>query len=274
MIKNKPTSPGIRWKVKLNFKNLKYKKIKKLLKHKKKTSGRNNLGRITTRHRGGEKKRKLRKIEFIKNKYNIDSYITRIEYDPNRNSLISLLKYKDGEKRYSLFTKGTKIGDKILSGINLKPINGFSMQLKNIPVGTKINCLEIYPEKGAKLVRTAGSFAKIISNKEKYSIVKLPSGKIRKINNKCFATIGEIGNEDFYLKKLGKAGIKRNKGIRPTVRGVAMNPIDHPHGGGEGKTSTKGDPVSPWGKKTKGFKTRKNKRTEKFILKEKKWKKK
>ncbi|UOQ27931.1 LSU ribosomal protein L2p (L8e) [Candidatus Vidania fulgoroideae] len=269
MKKYKPTSPGIRWKVSLGNKNEKYKKVRKLLKIKKKTGGRNNLGVITTRHRGGGKKRKIRKIDFLRKKYNIKSYISRIEYDPNRNSFISLLNYVDGQKEYILHVKGTKIGDKIISGYGLKPMNGFSMMLSDIPIGTKICCIEMSPGKGAKLIRSAGSFAKLISNVRGYSIVKLSSGEIRKINSNCFATIGEIGNENFYLKKIGKAGIKRNKGIRPTVRGVAMNPVDHPHGGGEGKTSTKGDPVSIWGKKTKGFKTRKNKRTNKFIIKKK-----
>ncbi|UOQ33150.1 LSU ribosomal protein L2p (L8e) [Candidatus Vidania fulgoroideae] len=267
MKKYKPTSPGIRWKISIGNKNEKYKKIKNLMKIKKSTGGRNNLGRITTRHRGGGKKRKIRKIDFIRGRYNIKSHISRIEYDPNRNSLISLLKYSDGKKEYILYTKGMKVGDKVVSGYNLKPINGFSMMLSDIPIGTKICCIELNPGKGAKLIRSAGGFAKLISNIKGYSLVKLSSGEIRKINSNCFATIGEIGNENFYLKKIGKAGTKRKMGIRPTVRGVAMNPVDHPHGGGEGKTSTKGDPVSIWGKKTKGFKTRRNKRTNKFIIK-------
>ncbi|MGX7583138.1 50S ribosomal protein L2 [Candidatus Vidania fulgoroideorum] len=268
MKKHKPTSPGIRWKVSIENKNVKYKKNKKLLFIKKKHSGRNNLGRITTRHRGGEKKRKIRKIDFLRRK-KTKAFISSIEYDPNRNSLVSLLNYSDGEKKYVIHIKGTKIRDKIISNDKLKPMNGFSMCIKNIPIGTKICCIEMYPGKGAKLVRSAGTFAKLIAIQKKYCIVKLPSKEIRKINSKCFATVGEIGNENFYLKKIGKAGTKRNRGIRPTVRGVAMNPVDHPHGGGEGKTSTKGDPVSPWGIKTKGFKTRRNKRTNKFIIKKK-----
>ncbi|MGX7589371.1 50S ribosomal protein L2 [Candidatus Vidania fulgoroideorum] len=267
MIKNKPTSPGVRHKIKnkksFNF----YRKIKNLIFINKKNSGRNNQGKITTRHKGGGVKKKYRLIDFKRNKYYVSSVIKNIEYDPNRNVEISLLCYKDGEYKYIIYIKDTRIGDIILSGIKTEISLGNAMILKNIPKGIKICCIEISPGKGAKLCRSAGTFSKIISKKGDFCVIKLKSGEIRKINSKCMATIGEIGNSNFYLQKIGKAGTNRLKGKRPTVRGVAMNPIDHPHGGGEGKTSTKRNPVSKWGKLTKGFKTKKNKRFLKMILK-------
>ncbi|MGX7582566.1 50S ribosomal protein L2 [Candidatus Vidania fulgoroideorum] len=258
MIKKKnPTSPGVRGKVYLkNFFSF-FKKRKKLIFKIQSKSGRNNQGKITTQHKGGGVKKKYRNIDFLRNKYYVYGTVKSLEYDPNRNSIINLISYKDGEFKYNLFIKGLKIGDKILSGKNISPKLGYCMQLKNIPIGIKICCVENIPGKGAVYCRSSGSFCKIIS-KDKKCLIKMNSGNIKKFNLNCFATIGEIGNGNYYLKKKGKAGVNRNKGIRPTVRGVAMNPIDHPHGGGEGKTSTKRHPVNFKGKLSKGFKTRRN----------------
>ncbi|XAO72536.1 MAG: 50S ribosomal protein L2 [Candidatus Vidania fulgoroideorum] len=265
--KYKPTSPGIRHKLSIKNEILNKHIIKKLLKKIIFKSGRNNKGKITTRHKGKRVKRKYRIIDFKRKKKYIYSKITGINYDPNRNSYISTICYQDGEYNYIPYIKGNKIGDKIISGKNIEFKIGNSTNIKNIPIGIKISCIENTPNNGAVYCRSAGTYAKIISKSKKECIVKLQSGKLKKINNKCNAVIGQIGNYNFNLKKIGKAGTNRLKGIRPTVRGVAMNPIDHPHGGGEGKTSTKRNPTTPWGKKTKGLKTRKNKRTNKTILK-------
>ncbi|WP_130617009.1 50S ribosomal protein L2 [endosymbiont of Sipalinus gigas] len=265
--KLKPTSPGIRHLVYIKNNELSKKKpIKKLVIKLNKTGGRNNYGRITTRHIGGRHKRKYRLIDFKRDKDNILGTVNRIEYDPNRSSNIALIIYRDGIKKYILCPKGLKIGDKIQSGISSSINSGNSMILKNIPVGYKIHNIELNPGQGGKISRSAGSYSQIISKDNKYVFIKLKSGEIRKILESCRATIGEVGNSEHMLIKLGKAGKNRRKGIRPTVRGTAMNPVDHPHGGGEGKNFGK-HPVSPWGLSSKGKRTRRNKRTDKFIVK-------
>ncbi|CEI58698.1 50S ribosomal protein L2 [Candidatus Portiera aleyrodidarum] len=267
LVKLKPTSAGLRHAIKLKKRKIyKGRPIKHLIEIKKKHGGRNNKGRITVRHVGGGHKKYYRKIDFKRKKDNITARVERIEYDPNRNAMIALIKYKDGERSYIISNKGMKIGSKIESGNNVAVKIGNCLPLKNIHLGTKINCIELKPGKGAKLVRSAGNYAQIISRDGRYVIIRLRSGEIRKINSNCRGTIGEINNAKYNLCKLGKAGAKRWKGIRPTVRGVAMNPVDHPHGGGEGRTSGGRHPVSPWGKPTKGYKTRKNKMTNKFIV--------
>lgn len=267
LLKMKPTSPGRRGMVKISNVNLySGRPLKKLIKKKKKSSGRNNNGRITVRHIGGKHKRYYRIIDFLRNKDDVPSIVKRIEYDPNRSANIALLYYLDGEKKYILSPKGLLIGDKIMNG-NMAPIKiGNSMPIRNIPIGIIIHCIEILPGKGGQIARTAGSKATLMSKDKIYSQIRLKSGEIRRIHINCRATIGEVGNAEHNLRKLGKAGSSRWRGIRPTVRGVAMNPIDHPHGGGEGRTSGGRHPVSPWGKQTKGKKTRKNKRTSSMII--------
>lgn len=245
---------------------------KSLVVNKKKTSGRNNLGRITVRHRGGEEKRKYRLIDFKRNKFDITGKVAAIEYDPNRSANIALINYKDGEKRYIIAPKGLKVGDIIVSGQNVDVKVGNAMPIMNIPVGTVIHNIELKPGKGAQLARSAGSSAQILGREEKYVLIRLRSGETRKILGTCIATIGEVGNTDFALVNLGKAGRTRHMGIRPTVRGSVMNPNDHPHGGGEGRApiGRKG-PVTPWGKPALGYKTRKNKKaSDKLIVRRKK----
>ncbi|MGX7582705.1 50S ribosomal protein L2 [Candidatus Vidania fulgoroideorum] len=265
----KATSPGVRWQVKIKTHKL-YKNApaNKLTYYKPHTAGRNNQGKITSRHRGGKQKQRWRLIDFKRTKLNIPGIIKTIEYDPNRNAFISLINYIDGDKKYILNNKHSKIGDQIITSESAEIKTGNAMSIKNIPVGTKICCIENEPGKGAVYARAAGVSFTLINKTTKYCIVKTPKNELRKINNNCKATIGEIGNQDKYLEKLGKAGRSRLKGIRPTVRGVAMNPIDHPHGGGEGKTTTKRHPVNFKGKKTKGKKTRNNKRTQHHIIKQ------
>jgi len=247
----------------------KVKPEKTLLKSLKKKSGRNNQGRITVRHHGGGEKRKYRIIDFKRNKDNIKATVALIEYDPNRTANIALINYSDGEKAYIIAPKLLKAGDVIESGENVDIKVGNALPLINIPVGTTVHNIELKPGKGAELVRSAGSGSRIIGREEKYVLVKLTSGELRKILGTCRATIGEVGNEDHELEKIGKAGRKRHKGIRPTVRGSAMNPNDHPHGGGEGKAPIgRKQPLTPWGKPTMGKKTRKNKKkSDNFIVK-------
>ncbi len=265
--KYKPTSPGFRHKNRLlNFNIYKGKPYYNLILKKNKTGGRNNLGRITVRHIGGGYKKKYRIIDFKRNKYNILGKVERIEYDPNRSSLISLILYKDGERRYILSPKGIKIGDHIESGENISIKIGNCLPIKNIPIGTFLHNIELVPGKGGQLSKSAGSYSQLIVFENEYAILRLRSGEIRKVNFLCRATIGKVGNSKHMLRILGKAGSSRLLGIRPTVRGTAMNPIDHPHGGGEGRNFGK-HPVTPWGISTKGKKTRKNKRTNKFIVK-------
>ena len=242
------------------------KPIKSLTIGKKSSSGRNNLGRITSRRRGSGHKQKYREIDFYRNKHDIEAVVERIEYDPNRTSHIMLVKYEDGERAYMLVPQNIKIGDKIISG-NKKEIKiGNCMPLHDIPVGTAIHNVEMKPGGGAKIARAAGSSVQITGSDDEYSIIKLASGEIRKITSKAKATIGVLSNPDQKNIKIGKAGRNRWLGIRPSVRGVVMNPVDHPHGGGEGKSSGGRNPVSPWGQSAKGLKTRNNKRTNKYII--------
>ena len=267
LIRSKPTSPGVRHKVKINSPELhKGKPCEALIAKLSKTGGRNNKGRITTRHIGGGHKRSYRIIDFKRDKDNIAAKVERLEYDPNRNAHIALLLYIDGERRYIIAPKNIKPGDPIISGEASPIAIGNSLPMKNIPVGTQVHCIEMKPEKGAQIARSAGTSAQIAAIEGEYVTIKLRSGEMRKIFSKCKATIGEVGNSEFNLQSLGKAGAKRWLGVRPTVRGVAMNPIDHPHGGGEGKTSGGRHPVSPWGTPTKGYKTRSNKRTDNMIV--------
>ena len=242
------------------------KPIKSLSIGKKSSSGRNNLGRITSRRRGSGHKQKYREIDFYRNKHDIEAVVERIEYDPNRTSHIMLVKYEDGERAYILVPQNMKIGDKIVSG-NKKEIKiGNCMPLRDIPVGTAIHNVEMKPGGGAKIARAAGSSVQITGSDGEYSIIKLASGEIRKIISRAKATIGVLSNPDQKNIKIGKAGRSRWLGIRPSVRGVVMNPVDHPHGGGEGKSSGGRNPVSPWGQSAKGLKTRDNKRTNKYII--------
>lgn len=242
------------------------KPIKSLTIGKKSSSGRNNLGRITSRRRGSGHKQKYREIDFYRNKHDIEAVVERIEYDPNRTSHIMLVKYEDGERAYMLVPQNIKIGDKIISG-NKKEIKiGNCMPLHDIPVGTAIHNVEMKPGGGAKIARAAGSSVQITGSDDEYSIIKLASGEIRKIISRAKATIGVLSNPDQKNIKIGKAGRSRWLGIRPSVRGVVMNPVDHPHGGGEGKSSGGRNPVSPWGQSAKGLKTRNNKRTNKYII--------
>ena len=267
LIRSKPTSPGRRFRVKVSNPDLhKGKPCETLIAKLSKTGGRNNKGRITTRHIGGGHKRSYRIIDFKRDKDNIAARVERLEYDPNRNAHIALLLYIDGERRYIIAPKNLKTNDPVISGIESPISIGNSLPMKNIPVGTQVHCIEMKPGKGAQIARSAGTSAQIAAIDGEYVTIKLRSGEMRKIFSNCKATIGEVGNSEFSLQSHGKAGAKRWLGVRPTVRGVAMNPIDHPHGGGEGKTSGGRHPVSPWGTPTKGYKTRSNKRTDNMIV--------
>lgn len=267
VVKAKPTSPGRRFVVKVVNREL-YKgaPFKPLLSAQSKTGGRNNAGRITCRHRGGGHKQHYRLIDFRRDKDNVPATVERLEYDPNRTANIALLLYLDGERRYIIAPRGVSAGDELRSGSSAPIRPGNAMQLRNIPVGSVIHCVELKPGKGAQMVRSAGSSAQLVAREGNYATIRLRSGEMRRVFADCRATLGEVGNGEHNLRSLGKAGAKRWRGIRPTVRGVAMNPVDHPHGGGEGKTSGGRHPVSPWGVPTKGYKTRKNKRTDKLIV--------
>lgn len=266
IIRCKPTSPGRRHVVKVFCPNLfKGMPYSPLLQNKKKTGGRNNHGRITTRHIGGGHKKAYRILDFKRKKDGISAIVQTVEYDPNRSANIILLLYKDGSRSYILEPKGIKVGDFVESGLTVPIKLGNSLPLKNIPIGTILHNVEMKLGKGGQIARSAGSYVQLVSQDNKYAIIRLRSGELRKIRVECRATIGEVGNAEHMLRVLGKAGASRRRGIRPTVRGTAMNPVDHPHGGGEGRNFGK-HPVSPWGLKTKGYKTRKNKRTEKFIV--------
>jgi len=244
---------------------------KPLTRGKKRISGRNNSGKITVRRRGGGHKRLYRVIDFKRDKRDIGAKVVSIEYDPNRSSRIALLSYLDGEKRYILAPNGLKVGDRILAGEKVKVAVGNAMPVGNMPVGTVVHNVELSPGRGGQLGRSAGTFVQIVGSEGKNCIVRLPSGETRIINKKCYATIGEIGNQDHFNISLGKAGRSRWLGRRPKVRGVAMNPVDHPHGGGEGKSSGGRHPVSPWGKPTKGYKTRKKKKpSDRYIISKRK----
>ena len=263
----KSYTKSTRGTVLVDRKNLwKGKPLKSLTFGKSSTGGRNNLGRITSRHKGAGHKHKYREIDFYRKKDDINAAVERIEYDPNRSAYVALLKYDDGVMSYILAPNKLNIGDKIVSGRNKEIKIGNCMQLSDIPAGTDIHNIELNPNGGAKLVRSAGSSAQLSGSDDNYCIIKLSSGEIRKIINTARATIGTVSNSDHQNIKIGKAGRNRWKGKRPQSRGVAMNPVDHPHGGGEGKTSGGRSPVSPWGQSAKGLKTRKNKNTNKYII--------
>ena len=268
--KFRPNTPGTRGLTLVDKKGLwTGKPLKSLTAGLSKKGGRNNTGRITMRRKGGGHKAKYRIIDFKRNKSDIAGTVERIEHDPNRSSYIALIKYDDGEMNYILAPKDLKIGEKIIAGENTEIKIGNCMPMSNIPVGIDIHNIELKMGCGAQLARSAGSSTQIVGKSDGYVAIKLPSGEQRKVREECKATIGVLSNIDQKNQKLGKAGRKRWLGVRPSVRGVAMNPIDHPHGGGEGKTSGGRDPVTPWGKPTKGKKTRNNKRTDKFIIKRK-----
>ncbi len=267
VLKRKPTSAGRRFVVSVVSADLhKGAPYAPLLEKQSKSGGRNNNGRITTRHIGGGHKQHYRKIDFKRNKDGIPATVERLEYDPNRTANIALICYADGERRYIIAPKGVKAGDKIESGdaSAIKP--GNTLPIRNIPVGSTIHCIELKPGKGAQLARSAGTSAQLVAREGTYATLRLRSGEMRKVLSECRATLGEVSNSEHSLRSLGKAGASRWRGVRPTVRGVAMNPVDHPHGGGEGRTSGGRHPVSPWGTPTKGYKTRSNKRTDKMIV--------
>ena len=267
VVKTKPTSPGRRFVVKVVHPELYSGKPYKALTEKKtKSGGRNNNGRITTRHIGGGHKQRYRVIDFKRNKNGINSIVERLEYDPNRSANIALLKYSDGERRYIIAPKGLSMGDGLQSGDNVAIRVGNSMPLRNVPMGSVVHCIELKPGKGAQMARSAGTSAQLVAKEGRHVTLRLRSGEMRKVLGECRATLGEVSNSEHNLRSLGKAGASRWRGIKPTVRGVVMNPVDHPHGGGEGKTSGGRHPVSPWGQPTKGHKTRKNKRTDKMIV--------
>ena len=267
LIRQKPTSPGRRGMVKVVSPELhKGRPYAPLVVPKKTIDGRNNMGRITVRHRGGGHKRHYRMIDFKRNKTGVSARVERLEYAPNRSAHIALLLYADGERRYIVAPRGLTAGDRVESGPESAIRAGNNLPLRNIPIGTVVHCIELKPGKGAQLARSAGVSAQYVGREGQYALLRLRSGEMRRIHVNCSATVGEVGNQENSLRKLGKAGAKRWRGIRPTVRGVAMNPVDHPHGGGEGRTGTKRHPVSPWGTLTQGFKTRKNKRTQYLIV--------
>ncbi|MCC6933201.1 MAG: 50S ribosomal protein L2 [Deltaproteobacteria bacterium] len=267
----RPLTPGTRFRTTSDFSEITNDSPEKsLLRKQTRINGRNNNGRITMRRRGGGHKQKYRVIDFKRNKFGIQGVIASIEYDPIRTARIALVNYSDGEKRYILAPAGLAVGQKVLSGENAEPRVGNALFLRDIPVGEMVHNIELHPGNGGQLVRGAGVGAQLMAKDGKYALLRLPSGEQRKILLACLATIGVIGNSDHANKSLGKAGVTRWLGRRPKVRGVAMNPVDHPHGGGEGKTSGGRHPVSPWGLQTKGKKTRYNKRTNKFIVRRRK----
>ncbi len=267
LVKTKPTSPGRRFVVKTVNKDLhKGAPVRALTESKNKRGGRNNHGRITTRHVGGGHKQSYRIVDFKRNKDGIPARVERLEYDPNRSAHLALLVYQDGERRYIIAPRGIKAGDIVQSGTDAAIKPGNCLPLANIPVGTQVHCIEMKPGKGAQIARGAGATAQLLAREGVYATLRLRSGEMRKIHVNCRATIGEVGNAEHGLRSLGKAGASRWRGVRPTVRGVVMNPVDHPHGGGEGRTSGGRHPVSPWGVPTKGYRTRSNKRTDGMIV--------
>ncbi|MBL4590194.1 MAG: 50S ribosomal protein L2 [Alphaproteobacteria bacterium] len=272
--KYKPTSPGRRQLVTIDRSELwKGSPEKHLTEGLRKTGGRNNHGRITTRHIGGGHKRRYRFIDWRRTKWDIEATVLRLEYDPNRTAFIALIEYKDGEKAYILAPQRLAVGDKVIAGskVDVKP--GNAMPLKNMPVGTIIHNIELKPAKGAQMVRSAGTYAQLVGRDQGYAQIKLTSGELRIVRGECMASVGAVSNPDHMNTNMGKAGRNRWKGRRPTVRGVVMNPVDHPHGGGEGRTSGGRHPVSPWGQCAKGGITRSNKATDKYILRSRKKKK-
>ena len=267
LVKVKPTSPGRRALVKVVNANLhKGKPHAPLLESQSKRAGRNNSGHITMRHQGGGHKQQYRIVDFKRAKDGISAKVERLEYDPNRSANLALLCYTDGERRYIIAPKGVAVGTLLMSGSEAPIKPGNTLPLRNIPVGTTVHCVEMLPGKGAQIARAAGTSVQLLAREGSYAQLRLRSGEVRKVHIECRATIGEVGNEEHSLESVGKAGRMRWRGVRPTVRGVAMNPVDHPHGGGEGKTAAGRHPVSPWGTLTKGYRTRKNKRTSGMIV--------
>ena len=273
LMKVKPTSPGRRALVKVVTPDLhKGEPHWPLLEPQIRGSGRNNHGRITVRHKGGGHKHHYRIVDFRRDKDGIQATVERLDYDPNRSAHLALLLYADGERRYIIAPKGLTAGAQLVSGAEAPIKAGNTLPLKSIPVGTMVHCIEMLPGKGAQIARSAGTSAQLLAREGSYAQLRLRSGEIRKVHVECRATIGEVGNDEHNLESIGKAGRKRWRGVKPTVRGVAMNPIDHPHGGGEGRTSSGRPPVSPWGVQTKGFKTRSNKRTQVMIVRDRRTK--
>ena len=269
LVKVKPTSPGRRALVKVVTPELhKGDPFWPLTRAQSKMNGRNHHGTITMRHKGGGHKHHYRVIDFRRDKDGIPATVERLEYDPNRSAHLALLRYKDGERRYVIAAKGVAVGMQLMSGPEAPIKAGNTLPLRNIPIGTEVHCVEMLPGKGAQLARSAGSHVQVLAREGSYAQLRLRSGEIRKVHIDCRATIGEAGNAEHNLESIGKAGRKRWRGVRPTVRGVAMNPIDHPHGGGEGRTAAAQPPVSPWGVQSKGFKTRRNKRTQVMIVRD------
>lgn len=269
IVKTKPTSPGRRFVVQIKTPGLHKGAPHAALTEKNAAgAGRNNQGRITTRHKGGGHKQRYRVIDFKRDKVGVPGVVERLEYDPNRTAHIALIKYLDGERRYIIAPNGLKSGDTISSGIDAPISVGNCLPLRSIPLGSMVHCVEMKIGKGAQIARSAGTSVQLIARDGDYATLRLRSGEMRKVHCDCNATMGEVSNPDHNLQKLGKAGAVRWRGIRPTVRGVVMNPVDHPHGGGEGKTTAGRHPVSPWGTPTKGYKTRSNKRTDQFIVRD------
>ena len=267
LVKVKPTSPGRRAVVQVVNAHLhKGKPFAALVESQSKNAGRNNNGRITVRHQGGGHKQAYRVIDFKRNKDGIPAKVERLEYDPNRTANIALVCYADGERRYIIANKGMVVGQQIMSGSEAPIKSGNALPIRNIPVGTTICCVEMLPGKGAQISRSAGTSVQLLAREGTYAQIRLRSGEVRRVHVECRATIGEVGNEENNLRKFGKAGAMRWRGVRPTVRGTAMNPVDHPHGGGEGKTGEGRVPVNPWGQPTKGYRTRSNKRTNSMIV--------
>ncbi|MEL0638355.1 MULTISPECIES: 50S ribosomal protein L2 [Marinomonas] len=267
VVKSKPTSAGRRHVVKVTNNDLhKGAPYAPLLEKKSKSGGRNNNGRITTRHVGGGHKQHYRMVDFRRNKDGITSVVERLEYDPNRSANIALVRYADGERRYIIASKGMVAGTVLSSGADAPIKSGNTLPLQNIPVGSTVHCIELKPGKGAQIARSAGTSAQLVAREGRYVTLRLRSGEMRKVLTECRATLGEVSNSEHSLRVLGKAGATRWRGVRPTVRGSAMNPVDHPHGGGEGRSKGGRHPVTPWGVPTKGYKTRSNKRTDKLIV--------
>jgi large subunit ribosomal protein L2 len=267
VVKCKPTSPGRRFLVKIVSPELyKGEPYRPLLEAQDRTGGRNSAGRITQRHIGGGHKQKYRIIDFRRDKDGIPATVERLEYDPNRTAHIALLLYADGERRYIIAPGKVAVGDQLMSGVNSPMKPGNCMPLRNIPIGSIVHCIEMKPGKGAQIARSAGTGVQLVAREGAHATLRLRSGEVRKVPSECRATLGEVSNSEHNLRSIGKAGAMRWRGVRPTVRGVVMNPVDHPHGGGEGRTSGGRHPVSPWGTPTKGYKTRTNKRTTKMIV--------
>ena len=267
LVKLKPTSAGRRSMVKVVNADLhKGRPHAALVESQSKHAGRNNSGRITVRHQGGGHKQHYRLVDFRHNKDGIVGRVERVEYDPNRSANLALICYADGERRYIIAPKGLEVGQQVMSGAEAPIKAGNALPIRNIPVGSTIHCVELMPGKGAQIARAAGTSVQLLAREGVYAQIRLRSGEVRRVHVECRATIGEVGNEEHGLRKIGKAGANRWRGIRPTVRGVAMNPVDHPHGGGEGRTGEGGVPRSPWGQPTKGYRTRSNKRTDTMIV--------